>query len=603
MVAVRGVVTAEPGRVGVPALFVIQDDSSGIVVRLPIRTPGPRRGDIVDVVGRLAEPYGQREIRPAAGGLITVGTGSPPPTLLVSASEVSEAVEGRLVAIEGRIATRPRKAITGDLTIDLTTESGVVRVLADSSAGIARDAVEIGALYEATGVVGQRALRRGAADGYRVWVRDAGDLRVVEPGPGSTAQPDQPGTGAGSLIAVAAALLTAGVEVTIEADVTTGRNLLDASGRRIVVEDASAAVEVLLPVDGPRPDRGARVRVTGTIGVAYGAPRLRAARVDVLGGGGERQPGRLERAPAVADEWRLVRIAGPIVDVRRLGDRWLAEIAVGKVRVPVIGLPGAGIAATAIVEGRAATITGIVRRPYPSATDRRFAILPRDPGDIALGPRGAAAPSTTARPASTRGASTAGTEPGHPRAVAVAAALDVDLGQLAEHVGSTVRVGGLVVRTDADGLTLDDGTAMGRVVVAGEAAAFLPLLERGDAVNAIGTVERRVDRFVVVVGDPAGLLRVGDLGELAPIVEPPAAVASHDPEVHLSGLETAFGGEGIGFAGLASLVLATAASAAVGLARRERARRRLATRIATRLAVLGGDPGGPHAAARSTHES
>ena len=37
-----------------------------------------------------------------------------------------------------------------------------------------------------------------------------------------------------------------------------------------------------------------------------------------------------------------------------------------------------------------ATITGIVRRAWPTASDQRFAIVPRSPDDVRLGPAPAA---------------------------------------------------------------------------------------------------------------------------------------------------------------------------------------------------------------------
>ena len=66
---------------------------------------------------------------------------------------------------------------------------------------------------------------------------------------------------------------------------------------------------------------------------------------------------------------------------------------------------------------------------------------------------------------------------------------DVDLVTLADHVGQTVRVGGLVAELAPDGFRLDDGTAIGRVVLTGEAADYLPLIDPGDALNATGRVE------------------------------------------------------------------------------------------------------------------
>ena len=65
---------------------------------------------------------------------------------------------------------------------------------------------------------------------------------------------------------------------------------------------------------------------------------------------------------------------------------------------------GSGIASTDLAVGRAATVIGIVKRPYPTATDRRFAIVPRQRADIVLGKAvPAAGASTLARSWSHRG--------------------------------------------------------------------------------------------------------------------------------------------------------------------------------------------------------
>ena len=75
---VRGVVTAEAGRLGTPALFAIADATGGIVVKLPTGAGPPARGRIVVATGQLADPYGQLEVRPAADGFATDGSGSLP---------------------------------------------------------------------------------------------------------------------------------------------------------------------------------------------------------------------------------------------------------------------------------------------------------------------------------------------------------------------------------------------------------------------------------------------------------------------------------------------------------------------------------------------
>ena len=94
---------------------------------------------------------------------------------------------------------------------------------------------------------------------------------------------------------------------------------------------------------------------------------------------------------------------------------------------------------------------------------------------------------------------------------------DTDLAALHEHVGETVRVGGLIASVAGDGFDLDDGTALARVELRGDMAALLPHLREGEAVAATGVVAM-VDGAPIVIVDAAGsLLRVGSLGQALPI--------------------------------------------------------------------------------------
>ena len=265
---------------------------------------------------------------------------------------------------------------------------------------------------------------------------------------------------------------------------------------------------------------GTRVRVTGTVGEAWGAPRLRADETRVLG---SRQPAvhGLKSAPTAAVEWRLVRVAGTIVEVHKSGDRWTADLQIHGGRVPIAGLAGSGIASTDLAVGRAATVTGIVKRPYPTATDRRFAIVPRRRADIVLGK---AAPTAGASSSPGAGASAGAGERADRRrparrATTVGAgegqARDIDLRDLGAHLGERVRVGGLVVAIEAEDIRLDDGTAEALIVLGGDAAGLAGSLQPGDALNATGTPELR-DEPVLVVNDIAGIELVGDLGGADP---------------------------------------------------------------------------------------
>jgi hypothetical protein len=590
-VRVAGVVTAEGGRLGTPPLIAIQDATGGIVVHLPDGMASPARGALLEVTGPLSDPHGQLEIRPTAGGLSVVGTASLPNPVAADASTLDESVEGRLVTVRGAVETRPTKASSGDITFYVLTSRGSVRVVADASTGLTPDSVSVGATYDVTGVAGQRASRKGLLDGYRVWIRDAGDLvrtSAPSPSPSPSSAPSgspTPPPGSTGIISIADAVRRGDGRVTVEGLVTTAADLLDSTGRRIVIEDRTAGVEILIPADGAPPAVGNRIRVDGTIGRAYDAPRIKADAITVVAVGGRPLALDLQRAPTAAHEWRLVRVTGTVLEVHKLGDRWRAEVSVGPDRVAISGLSGARIPSTALAEGRTAAIVGVVRRPYPGAADRRWAIAPRAPTDIVLGTAGSAGTATgggaTQRPGDS-GAAQSATDPATP---------NVDLADLSAHVGSVVRVGGLVTELLADGFLLDDGTAIGRIALVGAAAEYLPLLEPGDALNATGRVERDGEEYRVLVEDAAGIVRVGD-PTLEPIAAAPAGGTrreqsdsrSPEPAEQLAG--GLLGPDDPGTAGIVGIVLVSAASLAVTVLRRQQARRRLAARVAARLATL-----------------
>jgi hypothetical protein len=165
---------------------------------------------------------------------------------------------------------------------------------------------------------------------------------------------------------------------------------------------------------------------------------------------------------------------------------------------------------------------------------------------------------------------------------------DVDLARLGDHLGQVVRVGGLVAAIEADGVDLEDGTATVRLIFAGETANLIALLGPGDALNAVGTPERRGE-VVLVVEDPAGLVLAGNLATSPPDATLPPGGASRLPGG--VGTLSADIAQGMaldpGSAGLGTLLLLTATSVLVTAARRHRARRVLQARIVARLTALG----------------
>lgn len=609
-VTVTGVVTAEAGRLGTPALVAIADDTGGIAVRVPADTATLARGTLVQVDGTLAAPYGQLEIKPTTGGIVVIGIGAMPGVLPVGPGGLDESLEGRLVAAGGILTAKPKRSSGGDLTIILERGgSSPVRLIADGSSLIAPASFIVGSSYQVVGVVGQRASRKDASDGYRICLRDPADLVAG----GSAAQPSSTaGVPAASgtmadpaapTVTIARALGLADATVAIEAVVTAPANLLDTSGRRIVVQDATAAIELLLPAGVSAPPVGTRIRADGRVGLAYGAPRFRAERLEPLAGGLVSPPTVLHAQPDVALEWRLVALTGRVEQVTKLGDRWRAELAIGTRRVPIVGQPGSGIASGTLIEGRVATVVGIVRRPYPTATDPRFAILPRSAADLRL--EGGAVTRLTAPTGATAGTGGrttggAGTAVGGP--VPPAGAADADLVELATLIGRMVRVGGLVADLLPDGVMLDDGTTVGRIVLRGGALDLLPLLEPEDAINATGRVDVVDGVPALVVDNAAGLSQAGD--PQAPALDSSAGFAgsSSDPAGPPAEASLAagppFSGGAVGFA---TLIVLSMASLAATLSRRWYLRRRLAARIAVRLAGLEtrpAPPAGPRSAER-----
>jgi len=595
---VRGVVIAEAGRIGVPRLIVIGDATGGLPIRIGDGITPPVSGTQVEVRGTIAAPYGQTELRVGATGWTVLGTAALPSALAISAGSVGEAVEGRLVTVDGTVTAGAVKSTGGDLVLVITGTGGAtLKIYADASAGISPSALKKGLAGTFTGIMGQHASRKGALDGYRLWLRDTADVHVgasASPSPSASSSASPSASAAPAAEPIATARVRDGATVTVVGVVTAGRTLLDASGRRAVIEDATAAIELYLAAPDTSVRVGARLRVTGVIGRAWGAPRLHAAAVTFLGSATPAVHD-LRAAPGAATEWRLVRVTGTVTSVHRTGDRWVAELDAGSATIPVIGLAGAGIPATALEAGRRATIVGIVRRPYPSASDRRFTVLPRATSDITLGAAVAtASPGPSGAATSAGGGSMAASQgaPGGSGATSTGVPTS-DLRDLAAHVGQRVRVGGLVTASTPDGFRLDDGTGTVPVVLEGAAADLASLVGEGDALDATGTVEQR-DSLVLVVADPVDVTLVGDLGGGDPTASAVAALALSLP----SGVQD-LGVIGAphdqpAAPGLPALLGALAALAGLGVAasivaRRLRGRHRDRARMRRRLAVWAGN--------------
>ncbi|MDX6629085.1 MAG: hypothetical protein QOH00_1331, partial [Gaiellales bacterium] len=183
--------------------------------------------------------------------------------------------------------------------------------------------------------------------------------------------------------------------------------------------------------------------------------------------------------------------------------------------------------------GATVTVTGIAKRPHPTAKDRRFTILPRTAADVVIERQTASdtsgGPAATPRRATTSARSTPATGRGGgsttPGVTSPGATLtpgqplDVDLVDLPVSAGRAVRVGGLIVSIGTASLVLDDGTATATADVAGDARAVLSQLHVGLAINLIGKAG----------SGPGPRLTVTRAEDVIPVADPAAPAASAAP--------------------------------------------------------------------------
>ena len=574
-VTVRGVVTVEPGRLLADGFLVIQDGSGGIGVRLadPAEGSGIERGRRVEVTGDLADPYGNLEIRPDAGRWTLLGAAPLPEPSSISSDGLAESREGTLARLTGEVS-RVEAGSSGSFALTVSDYRGEARVFVFGTTGMVRDRFESGQRVRATGIVGQRESSSDAGDGHRLWPRGADDLTIIaQPAPSPTARPPvrptprltprptprtsarptgrvvptpPPGGGASSI----ADALRRGGAATVAGTVTAPAGLLDGDRRRVTIQDRSGAVLLRFPEAAALPAIGTEVRVSGTVGTYYNAPQLEAASPPQVVGRGIAAASHLQRPPTQAQEWFLVRVSGTVGDVSRSGPAWRAELTLagGGGSLPVAGLSASGIPADAMVEGRSATVTGLVKRAYPTASDQRFAVVPRTGADIALGATAPGADSTdvdgTSPGATVGGPGPGGPGPGGPgpgghgppqvagsggptgtgsgvgwgpglASGTTGAASDVDLADLATFEGRTVRVGGRVTDVTAERIVIDDGTAQAPLRTRAARYSLDLAPEVGTLVNAIGVATESTDGdWEVVLASladittPAGILTV-----------------------------------------------------------------------------------------------
>jgi uncharacterized protein YdeI (BOF family) len=386
--------------------------------------------------------------------------------------------------------------------------------------------------------------------------------------------------------------------------VTTKPGLLDSSEERVALQDSTAGVLLRVP-DGIHLTVGQKIRASGAMGTYYGAPQLTATTISSLGQATATVTNVSSAPIGPALEWRLVSVSGTVEDVQRDGESWRAELRLSAGTIPIVGIDRGGIPSVALVEGRSATVVGVVKRAYPTSTDQRLAVVPRSKADITLGgagsngspqPSGSSRPGSSVHPGSSSRPSALGV--GTPPSISRSSdgpgqdggsgssshATVTVIAALAEHEGELVRVGGRVVGLDEEGVvTIEDGTGRAAVRLTAGAAAISDQLQSGDLINVTGTVVRTAaGTLEITVDDPANIARVPTPASLAAATDALAmasqAAAALGTDESSTSAATGANGVVLGIAVLLGLIgAALAALAAAGPKRRSK----LATAVQT----------------------
>jgi len=178
-VLVRGRVTAPPGLLGARAMY-LGDETGGVRLYLTPRDgvlPPFVLGDAVAAIGTLGDHDGEREVRLArASDAWWDGVSGPVDPVAIATGRLDEATEGRLVRLEGRVASRARASLV------LDDGTGPARVVFLRSTGLAAPAARAGERLSVVGIAGQSASGPPWEGGYRLLPRlpeDVGDAAAI----------------------------------------------------------------------------------------------------------------------------------------------------------------------------------------------------------------------------------------------------------------------------------------------------------------------------------------------------------------------------------------------------------------------------------------
>ncbi len=322
-VRVRGIVTLPPGVVD-PATAVLQDGTGAIVLRLGDEAGPMPRGRMLEVEGTRSTKSGMETLR-VTKRPTDRGSGAEPAPRAMRTGEAGEAAEAMLVSVRGGVVANARRSSSGAVSFEIDDGSGPLRVAMASSLGSDAAAFSAGTWVEVRGVLGQETTGAQPSRGYRIWPRDAGDVRVVAAATGAAADTDGTASaGAGEEGSAGPASDLGGVGAEVDPGLRVGATLVSGpwkelklggllwDGVRLVALEAAAGDVVAGLLDRGRPPLAVELVGLRAVGedpmLRLPVVRLAAGPEAIVAGGALAAPST--ELPSASDPPRWVALVG-----------------------------------------------------------------------------------------------------------------------------------------------------------------------------------------------------------------------------------------------------------------------------------------------------
>jgi hypothetical protein len=341
-VRVRGIVTLPPGVVD-PATAVLQDGSGAIVLRLGDEAGPMPRGRLLEVDGTRSTKSGMETLR-VTQPPTDRGSGPEPAPRAIRTGEAGEATEAMLLTVRGGVVANARRSSSGTVSFEIDDGSGPLRVVMASSLESDASAFSAGTWVEVRGVLGQDTTGAQPLRGYRVWPRDAGDVRIVAATTGAGADANGAESGGAGDVGSAAGPTSdlGGVGAEVVPGLRVGATLVTGSwkelklggllwdGVRLVALEAAAGDVVAGLLDPGRPPLAVELVGLRAVGedpiLRLPLVRLAAGPEAIVPGGALAAPST--ELPSASDPPRWVSLVGRLSGV---GERRRLHVSGGAV--------------------------------------------------------------------------------------------------------------------------------------------------------------------------------------------------------------------------------------------------------------------------------